>query len=166
MKKRSTFSRILSFVLKYPFSTLGSLLCAVVTVVASLLVPVYFGDAIDYIVESGVDFVGLKAVLAKTAGAAAVAAISQWLMSLCNNRISCNVVRDLRAAAFDKLGNLPLSTFILLCLKDFTPDFSLFSRILAIDFLAVRPVKSPNTVGISNTNQNNIARTKHTPAIT
>ena len=74
MKKRSTFSRILSFVLKYPFSTLGSLLCAVVTVVASLLVPVYFGDAIDYIVESGVDFVGLKAVLAKTAGAAAVAA--------------------------------------------------------------------------------------------
>ena len=107
-KKRSTLSRILGYVGKYPVSLTGSLLCAVISVVAMLFIPVLFGDAIDCIVEYGVQWEKLKLIFIKTAVAAGIAALSQWLMSLCNNRISCNVVRDIRKDAFAKIGALPL----------------------------------------------------------
>ncbi len=108
MKKSSTFARVLRYVGKYPLALTGTVLFAIITVVASLFVPVFFGDAIDYIVESGVKWGQLKFNFLAIVMAAAVAAVSQWLLSLCNNRISCNVVRDLRRDAFDKIGNLPL----------------------------------------------------------
>ncbi len=107
-RRAGTLGRILRYVGRYPFSLGASLLLAVVTVAATLCVPVFFGDAIDCIVENGVLWEELKLIFVKTAVAVAVAAVSQWLMSLCNNRISCNVVRDLRRDAFGKLGALPL----------------------------------------------------------
>ena len=108
VQKPSTLKRILRYVMRYPFSLLGSLLLAVVTVVATLLVPVYFGDAVDCIVESGVKWETLYTIFLKIGVTIGVGGISQWLMSLCNNRISCHVVRDIREDAFDKLGRLPL----------------------------------------------------------
>ena len=108
VQKPSTLKRILRYVMRYPFSLLGSLLLAVVTVVATLLVPVYFGDAVDCIVESGVQWETLYTIFIKIGVTIGVGGISQWLMSLCNNRISCHVVRDIREDAFDKLGRLPL----------------------------------------------------------
>lgn len=107
-KRRGTLARVLSYVGKYPLALCGSLFFALVTVGASLLVPVFFGNAIDCIVEGGVQWAALKTVFLQTAIAAAVAAVAQWLASLCNNRISCNVVHDLRKDAFDKIGALPL----------------------------------------------------------
>ena len=109
MKKQSTLSRVLRYVGKYPFSLVGSLLFAIVSVVATLFVPVLFGDAIDCIVGKGaVDFARLKEIFVLTGIAVGVAALSGWLMSLCNNRISCNVVHDLRKDAFLKINKLPL----------------------------------------------------------
>ena len=108
VQKPSTLKRILRYVMRYPFSLLGSLLLAVVTVVATLLVPVYFGDAVDCIVESGVKWETLYTIFLKIGVTIGVGGISQWLMSLCNNRISCHVVSDIREDAFDKLGRLPL----------------------------------------------------------
>lgn len=108
-KSQSTLARILGYVGKYPFSLIGSLLFSLLFVAASLFVPVFFGDAIDCIIEAGkVDFESLQAVFVKTATALSIAAISQWLASLCNNRISCNVVRDIRRDAFEKISALPL----------------------------------------------------------
>lgn len=107
-KKPSTFRRILHYVGRYPLSLTGCIVCAILTVAASLLVPVFLGDAIDCMTESGVNFTALYTLFLKVAAACAVAAITQWLLSLCNNRIACNVVRDLRKDAFGKLGNLPL----------------------------------------------------------
>lgn len=107
-KQNGTLKRILRYVGRYPVSLVGSLFFAIVTVAASLLVPVFFGDAIDCIVENGVQWTELKRYFLLVAAAAGVAALSQWLMSLCNNRISCNVVRDLRRDAFAKIGKLPL----------------------------------------------------------
>ena len=109
MKKQSTLARVLRYVSKYPFSLVGSLFFAVVSVVATLFVPVLFGDAIDCIVGKGaVDFTRLKEIFLFAAVAVGVAALSGWLMSLCNNRISCNVVHDLRQDAFLKINKLPL----------------------------------------------------------
>ena len=108
VRGESTLKRILRYVGRYPVSLCGSLLFAVVTVAATLFVPVLFGDAVDCIVESGIAWDALKGIFVKIVLAVVVAALAQWLMSLCNNRISCNVVRDIRADAFQKLGNLPL----------------------------------------------------------
>ncbi len=107
-KKQSTLRRVLRYVGKYPLSLAGTLLFAAVTVAATLFVPVFFGDAIDCIVEYGVEWSKLKSVFLKIGVAAGIAAVAQWLLSLCNNRISCNVVRDLRKDAFYKIGKLPL----------------------------------------------------------
>ena len=107
--KNGTLKRILKYVGRYPLSLVGSLLFALVTVVATLFVPVLFGDAIDCIVENGILWVELKRIFFKVVIAVLVAALAQWLTSICNNRISCNVVRDIRKDAFYKLSKLPLS---------------------------------------------------------
>ena len=80
MKKTSggVLRRILRYVGKYPLSLIGSLFFAVLTVAATLLVPVFFGDAIDCIVSAGnVDFEGLKRLFLQTAAAVGIAALSQ-----------------------------------------------------------------------------------------
>lgn len=107
--KNGTLKRILRYVGRYPFSLFGSLFFALLTVAATLFVPVLFGDAIDCILESGILWKELKTVFFKVVAALSVAAVAQWLASLCNNRISCNVVRDIRKDAFYKLSKLPLS---------------------------------------------------------
>lgn len=106
--KKSTFSRILSYVGRYPLALIGTLVFSALSVVASLFIPVFFGDAIDCIVANGVDWTGLRLQFIKTATATGIAVVTQWLASLCNNRISCNVVRDIRKDAFAKIGKLPL----------------------------------------------------------
>ena len=125
MKKKSTLSRILSYVGKYPVSLAGSVLFALLSVVGTLFVPVFLGDAIDCIVAGNVDWTGLGLQFIQTAVAACVAAVAQWLTSLCNNRISCNVVRDLRKDAFEKIGSLPLGYI------DTHPRGDVVSRVVA-----------------------------------
>ncbi len=107
--KKGTLSRILRYVGRYPFSLAGTVLFSIITVAATLFVPVLFGDAIDCIVGVGaVDWTELKKLFWQVGAAVGIAAVSQWLLSLCNNRISCNVVRDLRKDAFEKISALPL----------------------------------------------------------
>ena len=106
--KKGTFRRVLQYVGRYPISLIGSIVFALISVGATLFVPVFFGDAIDCIVEYGVAWSKLKRIFLKTGLVVGIAGLCQWLMSLCNNRISCNVVRDLRADAFCKIGALPL----------------------------------------------------------
>ena len=106
--KNGVLKRILKYVGRYPLALIGTIVFAIITVAASLCVPVFFGDAIDCIAENGVQWALMKGIFVKTAAVVLIAAVSQWLLSLCNNHISCNVVRDLRADAFKKLGALPL----------------------------------------------------------
>lgn len=108
MKTKNVLSRVLRYVRRYPVALTGALVFALTSVAANLLIPVFFGDALDCMIENGVDFAALFTVFWKIAACIAVAALSQWLMSLCNNYVSCNVVRDLRRDAFYKLGALPL----------------------------------------------------------
>lgn len=125
VKKKSTLRRILGYVWRYPFALMGSVLFALISVVATLFVPVFFGDAVDCILESGILWTELKTLFFQVAAAALVAALSQWLCSLCNNRISCNVVRDLRQDAFEKIGALPLQYI------DTHPHGDTVSRVIA-----------------------------------
>ncbi len=108
LKKKSTLRRVIKYVGRYPLALSGTLFFALLTVAASLFVPVFFGDAIDCIVEGGVRWQALTGIFLKIVVAAGIAALAQWLLSLCNNRIAGNVVRDLRKDAFYKIGDLPL----------------------------------------------------------
>ena len=110
MKEKSTLSRVLSYAFRYPVAMLLSLLLSAVTVFFSLLVPILVGDAIDCIVEQGlVYWQELYKTMALIACSVGISACAQYLQSLCNNRISVGVVRDLRKDAFHKLAKLPLS---------------------------------------------------------
>jgi ATP-binding cassette subfamily B protein len=108
-QKTSTLKRILRYVGRYPLALTGCFLFAVLSVGASLLVPVFLGDAIDCIADKGrVEWETLYTLFIKVGASVGVSALAQFLLSLCNNRISCNVVRDIRRDAFYKIGNLPL----------------------------------------------------------
>ena len=125
-KKQSTLRRVLQYVGRYPWSMAGTIVFAILTVAATLCVPVFFGNAVDCIVGKGaVDWKELKTCFIEVGVAAAVAALAQWMLSLCNNRISCNVVRDIRKDAFDKIGKLPLQYI------DTHPHGDTVSRIVA-----------------------------------
>lgn len=111
MKQSEILRRLLRFLRPRAPLLILSLLLALGTVAASLYIPILTGNAIDLMLEppGKVDFAALTPVLGKIALLAAASALAQWLMSLCNNRITLCTVRDLRAAAFRKLQKLPMS---------------------------------------------------------
>ena len=108
--KKGTMSAILRYILRYWYYLAATVLLAAVTVVLTLYVPVLVGDAVDCIVGKGaVDFAALAEILRNIAVCVGGTFLSQWLMSLSNNRITYNVVRDIRAQAIRKIQVLPLS---------------------------------------------------------
>ena len=110
VSKKGVFSKIMRYIGRYKYLLLLSVLFAAVSAILTLLVPVYIGDAIDLIVSKGnVDFGGIVPILLKIAVIIAVTALLQWLMNIFNNRITYNVVRDIRNEAFRKTQALPLS---------------------------------------------------------
>ena len=107
--KRTTIKQVLSYVKKHAFFLVASLFFAAVSVVLTLYVPILTGDAIDLIIEPGkVDFAGIGAILVKIAACIGITAVAQWVMNVCNNRITYYVVRDIRKDAFKKIEILPL----------------------------------------------------------
>lgn len=110
MKSKHTLKRILSLIAPYRFFVMISLVFAFIYVALTLYAPILIGDGVDYIVGAGkVDFAGLAGLLVKIGVVVAIAALSQWAMNLCNNRITYKVVRDIRVQAFDRMEHLPLS---------------------------------------------------------
>ena len=116
---------LLSYARPYIWLFVLSMVLALVTVSTTLYAPILIGQAVDLIIgPENVDFAGLVPVIVKLCVTVAVTAISQWLMSLCTNRITFNVVRDIRNEAFSKLGRLPLSYI------DSHPHGDIISRII------------------------------------
>ena len=113
MKKRnerSTVSRVLSYIGRYKYLLPVSIFLALVFTSLSLYIPILVGQAIDCITsEGGVDLGGVVDNLAFAAILIGIAALSQWLMSVINNRIAFFVTRDIRNEAFAKIQMLPLS---------------------------------------------------------
>ncbi|MGN0439062.1 MAG: ABC transporter ATP-binding protein [Lachnospiraceae bacterium] len=107
--QKTTVKRVLQFIKPYRILLWFALLFALITVATTLYAPIVIGDAIDLIIEEGnVDFVRLKPLLFLLAIVIVVTALAQWLMSLCNNKITYKVVMDIRVRVFDRLNQLPL----------------------------------------------------------
>lgn len=108
--KKGTIKKILTYIKGYKLFFLASLLMGAISVMLSLYIPFMIGDAIDLIVAKGlVDLDKIGGILIKCGVCIAVAALSQWIMNIINNKITYNVVRDIRRDAFDKIEILPLS---------------------------------------------------------
>ena len=102
--------KVLRYIKRYIPLLVISIFLATVTVAMTLYFPILTGDALDLIVEKGVvDFVGIGEIIKKAVVVIAVGAIAQWIMNVCNNRMTYHIVMDIRKDAFQKLEKLPLS---------------------------------------------------------
>lgn len=105
----TVLKKLFRYMKKYTPFVILSLLFAAVSAVLTLYVPILTGRAIDGIAGAGnVDFTGIFAVIRQMIVVVAITAAAQWLMNICNNRITYQVVRDLREDAFAKIEILPL----------------------------------------------------------
>lgn len=109
MKNTSTLSKVIKRISKYSVILVISLMLALVSVALTLYLPILFGNAIDLITDTGVDLVGILPILTKAAIIIALTALAQWLMNYFNNKITYNVIRDIRREAFEHIQSLPLS---------------------------------------------------------
>ena len=107
--QRSTIKKVMNYIRRY-WGYLGmSIVLAAVTVALTLYLPVLTGRAVDLIIEKGVvDFTGILAILKKMAVIILLPAVAQWIMNACNNKITYNIIRDIRKEAFEKIERLPL----------------------------------------------------------
>ncbi len=110
MKNKSTIKKVLKYIGKYKYLLPVSILFALVTVALTLYVPILIGDAIDLMIGKGqVDIEKVVDILLLAVALIGATALSQWLMSMINNRIAYHVARDVRRDAFSKIERLPLS---------------------------------------------------------
>lgn len=105
---KQIIKKVLSYIGRYKFLLALSIVCAAASSLLSLYVPILVGQAIDYIIGPGnVDFAAVFDIFIKIAVTVGITALTQWLMNVFNNRITFNVVRDMRNKAFKKLQVLP-----------------------------------------------------------
>lgn len=108
MNNKQIVKKVFAYIGKYKFYLMFSILFAAVSVALTLYVPILAGNAIDCIVGvDNVDFAAIKNILIRILVVVAVTAVLQWIMNVLNNRITFNVVRDMRERAFRKIEVLP-----------------------------------------------------------
>lgn len=108
--QKDTIKKVLDYIKKYKILVALSLIFAAVTVALTLYVPILTGRAVDFIIGKGnVDFDSLIKIAVEIVVIVAITAVLQWLMSICNNKITYGVVRDIRNEAFEKIERMPLS---------------------------------------------------------
>lgn len=106
---KDVVKRLLAYTRPYAGYLVGAMVCALASVVFSLLIPVFVGQAVDCMLTAGqVDYGSLVRILVYTGFSIAGASVFQWLMAYCNNVITYRTVKDLRIQLFDKLSGVPL----------------------------------------------------------
>lgn len=105
-----TLGKVFRYMKHYILLLVFAILLASVSVALTLYFPILTGQAIDLILARGrVDFAGILALVKRGVLVILVTAAAQWLMNMCNNRMTYKIVRDIRRDAFDKIEHLPLS---------------------------------------------------------
>lgn len=125
-EQSETLKKVLRYLKRYWFFLALSFGLAAITVASTLYIPLLTGDAVDCVIGKGqVDFSGIFAVLKRMAMVIGVTAVAQWGMNICNNKMTYQIVRDIRNEAFAKLEILPLKYL------DGHPSGEVVSRIIA-----------------------------------
>ena len=125
-KQSETLKKVLRYLGKYRIYLAFTILLAALTVALTLYVPKLTGAAVDDIVGSGqVNFSGVIQILVKIGVSIAITAFAQWLMNICNNKMTYQIVQDVRNEAFKKIEILPLKYI------DGHPYGEIVSRVIA-----------------------------------
>ena len=102
--------KVFKYIKRYIPLLIFSLILSGITVALTLYFPILTGRAIDKIIEAGkVDFDSISTILIQAGFVVVIAAVAQWLTNVSNNKMTYNIVRDIRKDAFDKIEKLPLS---------------------------------------------------------
>ena len=106
----ATLKKVMHYLKHYIPILILSVVLATVTVALTLYFPILTGRAIDLILDKGnVDFPGILAIAKEGVIVIGITAAAQWIMNMCNNRMTYNIVRDIRRDAFERIEHLPLS---------------------------------------------------------
>ena len=125
-KQSETLKKVLRYLGKYRIYLVFTILLAALTVALTLYVPKLTGAAVDDIVGPGqVNFGGVIQILVKIGVSIAITAFAQWLMNICNNKMTYQIVQDVRNEAFKKIEILPLKYI------DGHPYGEIVSRVIA-----------------------------------
>ena len=125
-RQMETIKKVLRYLGKYRFFFLLSMILAAATVALTLYVPKLTGDAVDFIIAEGmVHFPGVLKIMFQIGVCTLITALLQWVMNICNNKMTYQVVRDIRNEAFRKIEILPLKY------TDAHPYGEIVSRIIA-----------------------------------
>lgn len=106
--QKATLKKVLNYIKKYRGLMVVSILLATLIVILTLYVPILIGRAIDGIVYGNVNFNGILKALGLVVIMVVITAAAQWIMNMINNKVTYNVVRDIRNEAFEKIEILPL----------------------------------------------------------
>ena len=124
--QKATLKKVMQCISRYRFLVVLSILLAAISVALTLYVPILVGDAIDFIVAAGqVNFDQMMTTLTRVVIVVAITALAQWLMNVINNKITYQVIRDMRDQAFRKIQELPLKYI------DSHPYGEVVSRVIA-----------------------------------
>ena len=130
MDKRSsqmeTLCKVLRYMKKYIPLLVVSILLATVTVAMTLYFPILTGNALDLILKKDmVDFAGIAEIIKTALVVVGVNAVAQWVMNVCNNKMTYHIVMDIRKDAFAKIEKLPIKMI------DGKPHGDIVSRVIA-----------------------------------
>ena len=110
VNRKYALKKVIAYISRYKLWIFLSILFAAVTVAISLYIPILIGDAVDLIIgKDDVNFDKILKILFEAGIMAGITAVLQWFMNTINNRVTFQVVRDVRNEAFNKLQKLPLS---------------------------------------------------------
>lgn len=108
-QQKQALIKVINYIKKYWLYLGSSIILAAVTVALTLYLPILIGKAVDLIIARGqVDFEGIFAILKEMSVIILLTAAAQWIMNVCNNKITYHVIQDIRKEAFDKIEHLPL----------------------------------------------------------
>ena len=105
----ATLKEVIRRLGRYRIFLVFSILLATVSVALTLYIPKLTGHAVDYVIGKGeVNFPGVIQVMIQISVCTLITALAQWLMNVCNNKMTYQMVQDIRNEAFDKIEQLPL----------------------------------------------------------
>ena len=121
-----TLKKVLAHIGRYRWLVFASLILSALTVILTLYVPILVGEAIDQIIDAGkVRFDIITPILLRIGICVVITALGQWVMNVFNNRVTFDVVRDIREEALSQIERLPLSYI------DSHPHGEVVSRVIA-----------------------------------
>ena len=132
VNQKETLIKVLRYIKPYSWLMILTVVMAAISVALTLYLPILTGKAVDWIagilvqgsksaqeagevLEAGVgnDWSVFFKILRNMGIVIALTALTQWVMNICNNHITYNVVQDIREDAFHKLERLPLKYFVM-----------------------------------------------------